>query len=115
MPNVVKNSNSANESLKDNPYQTELPKFLLIADGKYRDYYNSLPTEQKTLIESQARLRNLSTSEAVNKFMKTRIIESSINKGFTIPKFNGKTVDLNENNQQSNYNSQLTQIMNKLR
>lgn len=87
--------------MADNPHQQELPDFVLIADGKYREYYQSLEPEQKVLIESQAKSRNLKTKQSANNFLATRIIESknTITKGFHIPKYKGS--ELNEDHNDS--------------
>lgn len=65
-----------------------MPKWLLLANGKYRDYYNNLSEENKTLIESQANNRKLDNPESVNKFLASRIFETKETRGFHIPKFN---------------------------
>lgn len=58
----------------------ERPIFVQLASDKYQKIWEQCSNAQKTLLESQATLRELDTPEKVNRFFETRdfgIIKSS--------------------------------------
>ena len=56
--------------LNDSP--SNEPLFVQLASEKYKKFWESLSQQQKQLVESQASLRILDTTEKVDRFLESR-------------------------------------------